>query len=108
MPADPIDVGRLCPREDLPRICFAHVRNRGSRFFYHAVWGHATFCGKTEFRSAKEHNKTGDENMGKTILDKTMMLRLPLATTGFSVIRNSKIYVDKTSLIMDLALTLIP
>ena len=42
--------------------------------------------------------------MGKTILDKTMMLRLPLATTGFSVIRNSKIYVDKTSLIMDLAL----
>ena len=43
--------------------------------------------------------------MGMPILDEAILLKLPLATTGFSVIRNSKIYVDKTSMIRKLAVT---
>ena len=43
--------------------------------------------------------------MGMPMLDEAMLLKLPLATTGFSVIRNSKIYVDKSFLIRKLAIT---
>jgi len=42
--------------------------------------------------------------MGMPMLDEAMLLKLPLATTGFSVIRNSKVYVDKTFLIRKLAI----
>lgn len=43
--------------------------------------------------------------MGMPTLDEAMLLKLPFATTGFSVIRKSKIYVDKTSMIRKIAIT---